>query len=88
MLSRTIRAGYESGHVSSFLAQAMNLVGVGVPALPEVQVFQELFGALLGFRASQTVNWTNHHQVFPDGQRLKQCELFREDADLLFDFGW
>src|SRR5437016_4741194 len=54
--------------------------------LPKIQINEELLGACFGFFVTQSVNRTNHQQMFPDGQRLKEGEVLRQNADSLLNF--
>src|SRR5256885_17139153 len=55
-------------------------------SLPEIQINQELLGTCFGFFATQSVHRTNHQQMFPDGQRIKEREVLRQNTDSLLNF--
>src|SRR5437016_984679 len=55
-------------------------------ALPKIQINEELLGTCFGFFVTQSINRTNHQQMFPDGQRLKERKVLRQNTDSLLNF--
>src|SRR5688572_4645699 len=53
---------------------------------PEIKIAQQLSCSALSFLAGQSINRASHQEVFHDGQRIEERQIFRQYSDLPLNF--